>query len=354
MARPRGVSRSCSGLHGSTLRAMRSHPLPTLVLLVGSALGAVACGDDEGGGAGGQGGGATGSTSGEGAATGASGTTSNAASSSTGDGGAGQGGEGSGAGPGQGGAGAGGSGTGAGSPGCGVAPTAGTTGETLDVAGVARTYVMAIPEGITGTTGVPLILGFHGFGGTGEAASSYFGLTGTEAAIYVYPQALPLPDQDGGIGWDMRADGVDVAFVDALVAHLQETQCIDPSRVFAAGHSHGASFSNHLGCYRPALFRAIAPVAGGGPWAGECTGSVSAMLTHGSADGDVPIQNGIDSRDHWLEANGCAGAASSPTEPAPCVVYEGCAEPVLWCEHGGGHEWPDFAGAGIRGFFLGL
>ena len=33
-------------------------------------------------------------------------------------------------------------------------------------------------------------------------------LSGSEAAIYVYPQALPLPNQGNGIGWDMQPDGV--------------------------------------------------------------------------------------------------------------------------------------------------
>jgi polyhydroxybutyrate depolymerase len=76
------------------------------------------------------------------------------------------------------------------------------------------------------------------------------------------------------------------------------------------------------------------------------------MLTHGEADMAVMISAGEGSRDHWLEANGCAGAGSMPADPSPCVAYDGCAEPVLWCQHMGGHEWPDFAGAGIRGFFL--
>ena len=246
----------------------------------------------------------------------------------------------------------GGSGGAAGSPGCGMPERPGTSNETIDVGGTARSFVLVVPRSVDGMTPVPLIFGFHGFNGTGDSASQYFDLTGSEPAIYAYPQALPLPGQNGGVGWDMEPDGVDVAFFDALLTALAAEHCIDLSRVFSAGHSHGASFSNHLGCYRPDALRAIAPVAGGGPWAGRCTGSVSAMLIHGSADMDVPISNGIDSRDHWLEANGCAGSMSAPSDPAPCEAYDGCAEPVLWCEHPGGHEWPSFAGPGIRGFFL--
>jgi hypothetical protein len=76
------------------------------------------------------------------------------------------------------------------------------------------------------------------------------------------------------------------------------------------------------------------------------------MVVHGTADQTVLIEKGIFSRDYWLAANGCAGASSAPTDPAPCIAYSGCAEPVLWCEHGGAHSWPSFAGGAIRRFFL--
>jgi polyhydroxybutyrate depolymerase len=246
-------------------------------------------------------------------------------------------------------------GAGAGTPGCGITETAGTTTETLDVGGKARTYVVSIPDSVSGMTPVPIIFGFHGFGGTGDAASQYFGLTGNEPALYVYPQALPLPDQNNGVGWDMKSDGVDVAFIDALIADLAAKHCVDLTRIFAAGHSHGASFSNHLGCYRPNVFKGIAPVAGGGPWAGACTaGGVAAMLTHGTGDDQVPVTAGEDSRDHWLEEAACAGAATMNVNPSPCVAYQGCSKTIRWCEHGGGHDWPDFAGDGIRQFFFSL
>jgi poly(3-hydroxybutyrate) depolymerase len=207
----------------------------------------------------------------------------------------------------------------------------------MDVAGVERTYLRVVPASLDASTPAPLILGFHGGSGTAEQASRY-GLTGTEAALYVYPQALAFPAA-GGVAWNVSADGNDDEFIDALLVELGQKNCIDTTRVFAAGQSNGAFFVNELGCDRPNVFRAIAPVAGGGP-TGGCTKGVSAMLVHGTADTTVLIENGLFSRDYWLRANGCAGASSTPAAGLPCVVYSGCAKPVLWCEHSGAHTWP--------------
>ncbi|HMJ54558.1 MAG TPA: hypothetical protein VK540_20895 [Polyangiaceae bacterium] len=236
-----------------------------------------------------------------------------------------------------------------GSPGCGLPVTAGTTKVMMDVAGVERTYLRVVPASLDANTPAPLILGFHGGSGTAEQASQY-GLTGTEAALYVYPQALSFPAA-GGVAWNVSPDGNDDEFIDALLVELGQKNCIDMTRVFAAGQSNGAFFVNELGCKRPEAFRAIAPAAGGGP-TGGCTKGVSAMLIHGTADTTVLIEQGRFSRDYWLRANGCAGAPSAQADGLPCVAYSGCAKPVLWCEHAGAHSWPAFAGNAIRSFFL--
>jgi polyhydroxybutyrate depolymerase len=236
------------------------------------------------------------------------------------------------------------------SPGCGKPVTAGTTNNTLLVRGVQRSYVLAVPTGLNPLVSVPLILGFHGGSDTGTNASRYMGLTGTEAAVYVYPQAPYWPEA-GGVAWDVSPAGVDFPYVDAVVTALEARFCVDPTRVFATGKSNGAFFVNALACYRPGLLRGIAPVAGGGPQ-GNCTRAVAATVIHGSADTVVPIDSGRQSRDYWLAANGYAGAAPVPTYPAPCVAYPGTAKPVHWCQHTGGHVWPTWAGEGLRHFFL--
>jgi polyhydroxybutyrate depolymerase len=229
--------------------------------------------------------------------------------------------------------------------------TPGQTKHTLDVGGVARTYLIVVPASVDGRTPAPVILGFHGGNGTSEAAASQYGLTGPERALYVYPQALEFPGA-GGVAWNVSRDGNDDEFFDALLVDLGQKHCVDTTRIFAAGQSNGAFFVNQLGCYRPSALRAIAPVAGGGPSSTrECSQGVSAMIVHGVADQTVRLEQGIFSRTFWLTANGC-GTSSAPAQPPPCVAYSGCAKAVLWCEHAGGHPWPSFAGPAIRSFFL--
>jgi polyhydroxybutyrate depolymerase len=317
----------------------------TSVALLAGASASVACGDDPD------------RDDPSSAATGSGGETSGtggggAAAASTGAGGASASTVGTGGAVGQGGSSS--SSAGGGPPQCAAAAVSGSTTETIVVGGVDRTYLVIVPASLQGSTApAPVLLGFHGGNGTSEYASQTYGLTGDEAMVYVYPQA-PYWREAGGVAWDVDQNGVDFPYFDAMLADLGQKYCIDAARVFAAGQSNGGFFVNALGCYRPEALRAIAPVAGGGP-PGQCTPStVTVMAVHGSGDTTVPVTSGMYARDYWLEANGCAGAASAPVDPSPCVQYAGCAEPVLWCEHPGGHSWPAFAGPAIRGFFLSL
>jgi poly(3-hydroxybutyrate) depolymerase len=230
----------------------------------------------------------------------------------------------------------------------------------LDVDGTARTYELSIPAEYDPATPYPVVFAFHGRGGDGALAALYFGVEAQAAgaAIFVYPDGLPLANMGNQTGWDLTANGVDVAFFDALRAELDAQLCLDPERLFATGHSFGGYFSNTLGCARGDVLRAIAPVAGGGPFF-TCNTPVAAWIAHGNLDETVPVSEGEGSRDTWLGYDGC-GATSQPTSPAPCVAYDGCSAgtPVVWCAHDepdmGGHAWPSFAAEGIWGFFAGL
>jgi len=236
------------------------------------------------------------------------------------------------------------------------APTGAMTTLTITVAGQERAYVLFVPTNYDASTRYPLIFAWHGLGGTGTLARSYFRIEQAAAnqAILVYPTALP--NAQGMAAWDLSAAGIDVQLFDALLASVSGRYCIDGNRVFSTGHSYGGYMTNRLGCTRGDVLRAIGPVAGGPPFGGgswgTCAGQVGAWIAHGMNDGTVDFMQGEAARDRFLTANGC-GATTMATPPDACVAYDGCMPdlPVHWCVHMMDHNWPSYAGAGIWTFF---
>jgi poly(3-hydroxybutyrate) depolymerase len=245
--------------------------------------------------------------------------------------------------------------------GCGVDPGfAGAVATEIDVDGTMRRFLIVLPDGFDPSTPYPLVFMLHGRGGDGELLRMYAGVeeAASGGAIFVYPDGLPIASMANQTGWELTANGRDVAFIDAIYAQLVDNLCIDESRVYASGHSYGGFFTNTLGCVRGERFRAIAPVAGGGPGQEVCEGQVASWVAHGTDDMVVPTVLGEMSAAAWAGYNGCS-ERSAPTAPDPCVAYSGCDEgyEVTWCLHSeegfgiGTHTWPSFAGAAIWDFF---
>ena len=239
-------------------------------------------------------------------------------------------------------------------------PFTGVMPQTIEAAGQQRDYDLAIPADYDPDTAYPLVFAWHGRGGNGQLARLYFKVEESSQgqAIFVYPDGLPLPDMNNQTGWDLTPNGADIALFDAILADVRARLCVDDARIFSTGHSFGGYMSNAVGCARGDVVRAIAPVAGGGPFF-PCAGPVAAWIAHGMSDSTVPFSQGEGSRDHWAGADGC-DMAEGPVEPAPCVAYTGCDDglPVHWCAHDeptlGGHGWPDWAGPAIWSFFAAL
>jgi poly(3-hydroxybutyrate) depolymerase len=228
----------------------------------------------------------------------------------------------------------------------------------VEIAGQSREVLIVVPDSYEPDVLHRLVVAWHALGTSPAIARSYYGIEqqagGT--AIVLYPAGLPQAQFGNQTGWDLSPTGVDVQLFDAIHQGVLDTYCVDVGRVFSVGHSFGGYMSNTIGCARPDRVRAIAPVAGGGPY-GVCgAGPVAAWLTHGETDETVPFAEGEASRDHWLQTNGCA-QTHTPTDPAACVTYDGCPDgyPVVWCPHQepalGGHGWPSFASAAIWTFF---
>lgn len=242
------------------------------------------------------------------------------------------------------------------SAGCDRAPALSRGEQTIEVDGETRTFILDLPSDYDEGTPYPLLFGFHGRGfSAAEFRSAGYGnllSVAGDDAIIVHPEALGNPE----LAWDVDSQD-DVRFFDALLDELTGGLCVDEARVFAAGHSSGGYFTNLLGCERGDRLRAIAPVAGGGPFgdggAPDCAGPVSAWIAHAEDDETVLFQNGENSRDFWIDSDDCDADSFDDVSPSPCVAYEGCGAglAVNWCEYDGGHDWPSFATRGIWSFF---
>lgn len=235
------------------------------------------------------------------------------------------------------------------------APT-GVGEASLTVGGRERRYLYSVPEHLDARGApAPLVFAFHGLTGTPTSLRGYLRLEreAAGAAIFVYPAGQRVPrGRETVTRWDLRANGVDVAFFDAMLAELGRRYCVDLGRVFADGHSAGAVMTNEVACHRGNVLRAVAPIAGSGPWSRRCVDAPSVWLTHGRADAPVPFRFGEGSRDHWVAAARC-DATPAPTGDGDCVRYEGCADGarVVFCPHGGDHGPPEFAPRSIWSFF---
>jgi polyhydroxybutyrate depolymerase len=293
----------------------------------GAAAGTTASGGSGGSGqaGGGAGRGSGGNAMGGGAGTGGSG---GSAGSSAGTGGSGGSAGGS--------AGTGGSG-GRLSAGCGTPTTLTSERTSIDVAGTMREYVLDIPDDYDPSKPYKLIFGWHWRGGVANDVVSgqiiggpYYGLKSRSngSAIFVSPEGIEM-------GW-ANSSGRDIAFLRAMLDHFNANLCIDQSRIFSTGFSYGGMMSDafYSGCREPNM------------------NPIAVWLAHGDNDTVVSLADGQEVRDKFLERNGC-GTTTTPTEPSPCVSYDGCADgyPVVYCEFSGGHSPASFGPDAIWNFF---
>jgi polyhydroxybutyrate depolymerase len=237
----------------------------------------------------------------------------------------------------------------------------------IDVAGVRRSYLLHLPPSHPAGEPVPLLLVFHGGGGTASNIADHTRLTpGATARGYavVYPEGVNGYWSDGRAS---RAGADDVGFVRLLLDSLRHELPVDPRRVFATGISNGAGMAFRLVCDLPGTFAAIAPVAGALPAELEtrCAAAapVSLLMFQGTGDRLMPYDGGNLSRRRgrvlpatttaslFARVDGCSDKPVVVAEPDTVTdgtrvrrsTYPGCREGhdvVLFTIEGGGHTWP--------------
>ena len=180
-----------------------------------------------------------------------------------------------------------------------------------------REYNIYIPGSYSGTRPVPLLLNFHGFGGSSTDfmfETNMQSLAESDTFILVYPQGSCL---DGSSHWntcpvggDNKSTTDDFGFIEAMINQISSIYNIDFDRVYAVGYSNGGMMAYGLANHKSELIAAVASVSG---TMLDCYASINHPMPiihiHGTAD-DVLPYNGNDYYsstqqvlDYWINFN---------------------------------------------------
>ena len=233
--------------------------------------------------------------------------------------------------------------------------------------GIQRDYILYIPELYDGSTAVPLVLNFHGYG-SNAAQQMFYGdfrdIADTEGFLLVHPEGTTfIGDQFWNVGFPGLSSNIDdVGFTEALIDELATLYAIDLDRVYATGMSNGGFMSFLLACQLSEKIAAVASVTGSmtQDTFDDCNAQhpTPVLQIHGTDDG-VVLYNGnnlsipiADVISYWVDFNNCETTPTTTTLPDVDVsdgstiehsVYED-GDNGITTEHmkviGGGHTWP--------------
>ena len=248
-----------------------------------------------------------------------------------------------------------------------------------------RHYLVHVPPQAQRGAPLPVIVNFHGGGGTAEGHRTWTAmapLADREGILVVIPdgtgpevrgRALHTWNAGACCGSAAREKVDDVGFTLALLADLARRAPVDRTRIYATGMSNGSSMAQRLAREAPARIAAIATVSGANALGdAPLTPPVPLLHIHSVDDpraiyagGVGPAFPGTHLRvQHppveatvraWAVADGCApepavgetrhGRAGGPdaTHTATLLTWSSCAggsEVALWRLTGSGHVWP--------------
>lgn len=236
-----------------------------------------------------------------------------------------------------------------------------TAVETIHV-DIDRTYRVYRPPSVAARPGLVIVLsGVFGSGFLMEHGSHFDAQADRLGWIAAYPDSV-LDGWDAfgsGASWGLHPGADDVAFIGALIHHLEASDGVDPDRVYVTGLSRGAMMTYRLGCELSAEIAAIAPVSGNmatptGSADVPCNLSrpVSVLAIHGTADAYIPFSGGttdipfspfLDVIAKWQTWDGCAGAGTVAKDGASTTTSWQCRDAVtvaMRVVQGGWHSWP--------------
>ena len=237
-----------------------------------------------------------------------------------------------------------------------AAESASIVPRTLSVDGVDRFALVHEPGTAAEAGPAPLVLWFHGHGGSATAGVQRHALhRHWPEAVVAYPQGLATPGKTdpAGVksGWQ-RFPGDqgdrDLRFADRLVAELSARPGgIDPTRIYACGHSNGGGFTILLWSQRP-WFAAVAPASCGGVPGRD---AVPVLFIASRQDQVVPFatqERSLDAIARRLQADRTRAVPWPPAATAAgltAMIAGSATAPLVTVLHEAGHRYPESAPA---------
>ena len=150
--------------------------------------------------------------------------------------------------------------------------------------GSRRDAILHLPAKVTSDP-LPLLVLFHGAGGSAEGVLEHLGSAPDEAGV-----AVLAPDSRAS-SWDAirYGFGPDVAFVNRALERVFDTVAVDPARIAVGGFSDGATYAVSVGLINGDLFSRVVAFSPGFIIEGTPHGTPRFFISHGEADQILPI-----------------------------------------------------------------
>ena len=216
--------------------------------------------------------------------------------------------------------------------------------QSMQIAGVTRTYIVHAPSGVSNP---PFVLNIHGYNMDAASEQSYTQMdkvADREKFIVVYPNAINK-------SWDMSGAN-DFTFLMAIIDSVDKKYKIDRNRIYSCGFSQGGFMTFNLACRYSDIFAAIAPTSGN--MSGTCTlkRPLSMRLTFGTNEGFTGGTAAFMANvTKWLDLCNCPKTpvvtrpypSSNPNSVVTRLYYGPCdqgTEVIADSIRTGQHEWP--------------
>ncbi|MBB3771230.1 putative esterase [Angulomicrobium tetraedrale] len=174
-----------------------------------------------------------------------------------------------------------------------------------------RDYVLIVPEGIDPAHPTPLMVLFHGGGGSAEKILPILHRHALERGfLLLVPQSL-FPT------WDIviAGNGPDRERLDIGLREVASRFALDPAHVAFAGHSDGGSYSLSTGLSNGQIVTHILAFSAGFMTVLAQEGAPKVFIAHGQADTQTPIDSA--GRAHAAKLRGAGYELTYVEHPGP-------------------------------------